>query len=272
MRVNIAISPQQLESLNPEERRELAELLEQRELLASRRHFFSFYPDRGRFPRSAYPKHIRFFTAGSEHRERAFMGANRIGKTEGVLCYEMTAHLTGRYPTWWDGRRFPFPIEAWLAGKTNETTRDILQNKMFGRIMYEAGSKVVTGTGMLPYDDILSVTWKSHDLIDTVEIQHYDAAGEPDGRSLLGMKSYQQGRGSFEGTAKHVIGLDEEPEGEEGVGIYTECLTRTMTTDGLVLLSFTPLEGLSQVVMMFMPDGKQPDDGVVRNVDRKDTV
>lgn len=199
------------------------------------------------------------------------MGGNRIGKTEGVLCYEMTAHLTGLYPKWWDGHRFAFPIEAWLAGKTNETTRDILQQKMFGRIAYEDGSKLVSGTGMVPHAALGDVTWKGHDLIDQVTIRHHDRTGEPDGWSILGMKSYQQGRGSFEGTAKHVIGLDEEPEGDEGASIYSECLTRTMTTEGLVLLSFTPLEGLSKVVMMFMPGGKMPEDGVVRVVDHKES-
>jgi phage terminase large subunit-like protein len=30
------------------------------------------------------------------------------------------------------------------------------------------------------------------------------------------------------------------------------------------MLSFTPLEGLSKVVLMFMPGGKSPTDGVVR--------
>lgn len=269
--MNLAISPEQLQRLNPAEREELAGLLEQRELLASRRHYYTLYPEVGRLSRFNYPKHMRFFEAGAKHRERAFMGANRIGKTEGVLCYEVNAHLTGLYPKWWKGRRFDFPIEAWLAGKTNETTRDILQQKMFGRIAYEDSAKRISGTGMVPYDAIGAVTWKSHDLIDQVTVRHYDRTGEPDGWSILGMKSYQQGRGSFEGTAKHVIGLDEEPEGDEGASIYAECLTRTMTTDGLVLLSFTPLEGLSKVVMMFMPSGKMPEDGVVRVVDHKES-
>lgn len=215
---------------------------------------------------------MSFFTAGAVHRERCFMGANRIGKTKGVLGYEMTAHLTGHYPHWWRGRRFPFPIEAWLAGKTNETTRDILQATMFGKIMHEDGSKRVQGTGLIPYADIGDVTWKSHDLIDTVTVRHHASNGEPDGWSILGMKSYQQGRGSFEGTAKHVIGLDEEPEGDEGVDIYTECLTRTMTTEGLIMLSFTPLEGLSKVVTLFMPGGKAPDDGVVNTVGHEETA
>lgn len=34
------------------------------------------------------------------------MGGNRVGKTEGVGAYELALHLTGRYPHWWNGRRF----------------------------------------------------------------------------------------------------------------------------------------------------------------------
>ena len=40
-------------------------------------------------------------------------------------------------------------------------------------------------------------------------------------------------------------GLDEEP----GLDIYTECLLRTMTNNGMVMLTFTPLLGMSDVVL-----------------------
>ena len=40
------------------------------------------------------------------------------------------------------------------------------------------------------------------------------------GLSLVGLKSYEQGRQSFEGTAKHVIWCDEEPPQDS----YTEML------------------------------------------------
>jgi phage terminase large subunit-like protein len=73
---------------------------------------------------------------------------------------------------------------------------------------------------------------------------------------VLGVKSYQQGRRSFEGTEQDLIWLDEEPP----LDIYTECLVRTMTTDGLVMLTFTPLEGMSEVVLSFLPGGRIPQD------------
>jgi phage terminase large subunit-like protein len=61
------------------------------------------------------------------------------------------------------------------------------------------------------------------------------------------MKSYEQGRGSFEGTSQHVIWLDEECP----MDVYGECLIRLMTTQGVLLLTFTPLEGMSETVLQF---------------------
>lgn len=237
-----------LESLTSYEKRELLRLLEETERRRSRRKIFSMYPDTGALRRELYPKHLDFFRAGAEHRERLMLAANRVGKTEGVGGYEMTMHLTGLYPEWWDGRRFDAPINAWMAGKTNETTRDIVQAKMFGKIAFDGSRKRVSGTGLVPGDLIGDISWKQgvQDLIDTVKVKHVTG-----GWSLLGVKSYQQGRGSFEGTEQHVIWLDEEPP----LDIYSECLIRTMTVDGIVILTFTPLEGMSDVVLAFLPNG-----------------
>jgi intein/homing endonuclease len=44
--------------------------------------------------------------------------------------------------------------------------------------------------------------------------------------------------------------LDEEPP----IDVYTECLTRLMTRDGIMICTFTPLEGLSDVVLMYLPE------------------
>ena len=95
-------------------------------------------------------------------------------------------------------------------------------------------------------------TWKQGvpDLVDTVPVRHQGG-----GWSTLGMKSYQQGRGSFEGTEQHVIWLDEEPP----MDVYGECLIRTMTTNGIIMLTFTPLSGMSNVVLQFMPAEFRPD-------------
>ena len=72
------------------------------------------------------------------------------------------------------------------------------------------------------------------------------------GTSLLGFKSYDQGRRKFQGTAKHVIWEDEEPPAD----VHSECLLRLMTVDGLLMLTFTPLSGISEVVFRYIKEAE----------------
>jgi phage terminase large subunit-like protein len=104
---------------------------------------------------------------------------------------------------------------------------------------------------MIPGNLIGNVTWKggAGDLLDTVKIQHVSGKD-----SILGMKSYQQGRGAFEGTAKDGIWLDEEPP----MDVYNECVIRLMTTGGILLLTFTPLDGMDEVALQFLPEEDRP--------------
>ena len=220
--------------------------------------FNSLFPDDGPLRRELYTKHLEFFKAGANYRERCFMAGNRVGKTI-AGTYETTCHLTGNYPHWWEGRRFNGPIKAWVAGKTNETTRDIIQVELLGNITFSNQRKLVDGTGIIPKDligqDQGQLSWKAGvaDLVDMVKIHHKSG-----GWSELGLKSYQQGRGSFEGTARHVVWFDEEPP----MDVYGEALIRTATTKGLIMLTFTPLEGMSDVVQEFLPREMRPGGGL----------
>lgn len=205
-----------------------------------------YYPDQGPLRRELYVKHLEFFEAGSGKRERLMLAANRIGKTEGVGGYECVLHATGRYPKWWKGRRFDRPTKVWVAGDTSKTVREILQEKLLGKW----GE---FGTGLIPGEDL--IRWGSkagvQDAVDTIYIRHYDITGRCDGESVISLKSYDQRRQAFQGTEQDVIWLDEEPP----LDVYTECVIRTMTTRGLILCTFTPMLGMSQTVMHFLPTG-----------------
>jgi phage terminase large subunit-like protein len=202
------------------------------------------------FARHLYPRHMEHFTAGKIYRERCFMAANQIGKTT-AGCWEDACHLTGRYRAWWEGRVFRRPIRAWVAGDTNETTRDILQKELLGEVGFRGNRKTVDGSGLIPRDCIGEVAWKQGvpNLVDTVEIKHSSG-----GWSLLGLKSYDQGRRAFQGTKKELVHLDEEPPQD----VYGECLLRTATTRGIVTITFTPLLGISEVVQSFLPKDYVP--------------
>lgn len=221
-------------------------LLKEKNLRVSQNKISQYYPETGPLSRHNYPKHISFFNAGKDYPERCIMAANRIGKSEGIGAYELTYHLTGRYPDWWKGYRFTRAINAWACGTTSTTARDIVQFKLIG-------STEERGTGMIPAKYILKTTPKAGGVpnaIDTILVRHISG-----GISRCKIKSYAEGRKSFEGTEQDIIWLDEECP----LKIYTECLTRTMTTNGLIMLTFTPLEGRTETVMQFMPTGKIED-------------
>lgn len=156
-------------------------------------------------------------------------------------------HLTGLYPEWWTGRRFACATDVWVAGDKNLTVRDILQLELLGKW----GD---FGTGMIPGELLLDWSRKSGiaDAVDSVYVKHVTGQA-----SLLAFKSYAEDRASFQGTAKHLIWFDEEPP----IDCYREALMRTMVTPGdarggLCILTFTPLQGWSEVVDSFLGDAQ----------------
>lgn len=217
---------------------EALRLLELKRQLAKRRKLDTYYPDSGPLRRELYPKHLEFFAAGATRRERGFLAANRIGKSEGVGGYELALHMTGLYPAWWTGRRFDKPVSCWASGDTSKTSRDIIQRILLGPV----GE---FGTGMIPADCLLRTTAKPGipDAIEGVFVKHVSG-----GTSELTIKSYDQGREAFQGTNKDIIWLDEECDRE----IYVESLLRTMNTGGLVMVTFTPLLGVTDIVKDFL--------------------
>jgi phage terminase large subunit-like protein len=193
-----------------------------------------------------YKKQAEFHNAGAEYRERLFLCANRFGKSEAGAA-ETAIHLTGRYPPWWEGKRFDKPVRAWVAGVTGESTRDIVQAKLLGPPALEEQR----GTGYIPKDAIglVSPARGIPHAIDLVSVKH--ASG---GYSQLGFKSYEKGRAKFQGAALELIWLDEECP----IEIYTECLTRTNETGGVIFATMTPLMGMTEFLEHFlMSDGSK---------------
>lgn len=237
-----AFTPDLLNVATDEELSQIRELYRQAIQLTEENRLETYYPDEGPLRRDLYVKHLEFFRAGNEHRERCMLAGNRTGKTEGVGGYEMTLHLTGRYPHWWEGRRFDRAVKAWAAGDTAKTVRDIVQRKLLG-------PHGLHGTGLIPGDALISTApWSGvPDACEMIYVRH-----ECGDTSLLQLKSYDQRREAFQGTEQDIVWLDEECPDD----IYSECLLRTMTTNGLIMLTFTPLNGLTPLVQQFMPDYK----------------
>ena len=250
------LSPELFSALPGDKAQHYEQFLAYMQAQGRRQLFYDIYPDNDNvapngvvrfFARVRYFKHLEFFEAGAKYRERCALFGNRCGKTT-AAAFEITCHLTGVYPEWWVGRRFAEPIMAWACGKSGKTTRDIVQQALFGGVVYDGPRRMFSGRGMVPAEFTGRPTWSSStaELIDTILVKH--ASG---GWSKLGLKSYEQGRGAFEGTAQHVIWLDEECP----LDVYGECVIRTATTNGIVMLTFTPLEGLTPTVLQFIESG-----------------
>lgn len=194
------------------------------------------------FERDLYPKHLKFFEAGKDHRVRIFSAANRVGKSF-AGCYEASLHLTGMYPDWWKGKRFTKPVTVWVAGYTKAKTQESL-------VKYLLGSRGDLGSGLIPrsaiiHDSVAAMAGFAGG-IASVRVKHVSG-----GESLLQAKSYDEEARAFSASAIEAVILDEEPP----LAVFAEAAMRTITTNGVVLLTFTADKGLSETVMHFFKDG-----------------
>lgn len=190
----------------------------------------------GPFPIDSMPKHKAFFKAGATYAERLFMAANRVGKSV-AGAYEITCHLTGDYPDWWEGRVFDHPTDCWAVGPDARTVRDTIQKELLGALGEE-------GTGMIPASAFgkASALQGTPQAIDVIRIRHKSG-----GWSTLGFKNYKQDIQAFMGTSRHAVWGDEEMP----IEVWNECNIRTATCKGIMLATFTPLQGLTRMVVNF---------------------
>ena len=162
---------------------------------------------------------------------------------------ECAFHASGEYPEWWQGARIDQPNNGWVGAPSGELVRDGAQNILLG----PPGE---WGTGMIPKRLIEDITRAQgiRDGVDTVVIKHVNG-----GLSRIKFKSYDQGRERWQTATLNWVWFDEEPPED----IYMEGLSRTNATGGFVWMTFTPLLGVSSVVMRFLKE---------RSKDRADIV
>jgi phage terminase large subunit-like protein len=186
----------------------------------------------------------RFHDAGADFQQRCLIAANRVGKTH-TAGAEIACHVIGEYPDWWQGCRFSHPVRVWTGAVTNKASKEIIQEKLLGTVVADMKSPDF-GTGWIPGDNILDIKVRQAglgDVVDSIVVKHSSG-----GESHIGLLTYEQGRASWQGTSKDIIWFDEEPPGD----VYTEGLTRVLDRNGIVMLTFTPLTGPTDVVIGFM--------------------
>ena len=193
---------------------------------------------------NAYPWQADFHAAGEHHAERMIMAANRVGKTLSAAA-EVAFHMTGLYPDWWTGKRFDSPVLVWTGSPTNETSRDIVQAELLG------GMGDLLGTGWIPKNLLKGKPTTRQagvrNVVDSFFVKHKSG-----GTSRCVMKTYEQGWQKWQGAAPHVVWMDEEPD---NYMIFSESITRIMTSKGIVMVTFTPLLGMTELVQHFMEGG-----------------
>lgn len=189
-------------------------------------------------------KQKAFHDAGKVAFERLFLAGNRTGKTF-CGCLEVAIHLTGEYPSWWNGHRFDYSITAWVASENYAVVRNILQLKLLGGYSSDIGYL----NGLIHQDIILKKASLSglNGALDYLHIKHKSG-----GVSSLYFKSYEQGRKKFQGARCDLIHLDEECPYD----IYEECKIRLSNVDGKghgrLILTTTPLKGYTELMAYFL--------------------
>ena len=184
----------------------------------------------------------RFFATGTTSDRRGILAANRIGKTVST-CFETACHLTGRYPDWWpeSAKRFTSPITVFVAGESWGQTALVLQNELLGTADVKLSDRL--GTGMIPRRDLVLETIRSEGPnCMTCEVRHISGQ-----KSTLIFGNYTQEVRHFQGFKLNLAVFDEQPPDD----VFSELVTRTATTQGQVLCSFTPLKGINGLVSKF---------------------
>ncbi|QFT55585.1 terminase large subunit domain-containing protein [Microbulbifer sp. THAF38] len=198
-----------------------------------------------------YDWQLQWYGAFQAHKQCLLMAANRVGKTASE-AYQVASHLIGEYPDWWPGITFNYAPYTWGLGVTGEQIRDVMQKELFGN--YYGGQ--FDGTGLVHKDLIHEVVpaMGTPRLAKDIYVRH-GAGGDVVNYSQISLKAYAQGQHVLMGASVDYGWIDEEPKDSE---IYPQTLTRTATGNrnkgGWASLTFTPENGMTDLVTQFMED------------------
>lgn len=184
---------------------------------------------------------INFFKTGASDR-RGILAANRIGKTVST-CYETAMHLTGHYPEWWpdEAKRYDKPVTVMVAGEGWEQVARVLQSELLGSPDVKINDQL--GTGAIPRNAIVFETMRN----DGANCLGCEIRHRSGNNSYLIFANYTQEVRQMQGFKLSMAIFDEQPPDD----FFSEVVTRTATTQGQVLCSFTPLKGLNGLVSKF---------------------
>lgn len=199
-----------------------------------------------------YPWQRRFIRETASNDACMLMASNQCGKSRTGTIID-AYHLRGDYPEDWEGARFDFAPLIWVLGYSGEKTRDLLQHKLFGRLL--SGGRFEGG--YIPADRIIDYKSMSGTSGACREVRVRHVSG---GIAVCQFWSYSQGQHAIMGDVVDFYHIDEEPEDPE---IFPQVVTRTANGNkekgGSGILTFTPENGKTELVCQFMDE---PEDGM----------
>jgi phage terminase large subunit-like protein len=192
-----------------------------------------------------------FMQAGTEYKDRRLMAGNRVGKTF-IIGFELSLHLTGDYPDWWDGYRFNRPIYSWAMGPSNEQIREVYQRILFGKLMPRE-PQFVPDKNLIPFvrgKEIKGILRNPQSPANAKEVYVHHKSG---GFSTVIFKAYEQSEDVMMGPEVDFISIDEDPRNQK---IITQAKTRLLTGNGgkggHLACTFTPEKGWTDQVVMLL--------------------
>lgn len=194
-----------------------------------------------------YEYQLRFMKAGAKFKQRLMRSGNQTGKSYGA-SFEFAMHLTGQYQDYYEGERITTSDHTyWCIGIDLDSTARVMQKALFGTANVRLEDNI--GTGAIPQDaiDFASIT-KDGGRIVSARIKHVDG-----GYNTLQFFGAAQGADRLMGSVVKGVWIDEEPK-HNSMEIYSQCLTRTTTTDGFILMTATPEMGYTALQRMFAED------------------
>ncbi len=176
----------------------------------------------------------RYNTGGKRHkkqiafhrckkRNRWVFGGNRSGKTE-CGAAETVYLARGTHPY----RKNKPNVFGWVVSPTAQVQRDVAQKKVLHYLRPDWIADIVMTSGRKDSPQT--------GVIDQIVVKNVFG-----GTSVIGFKSFDQGREKFQGSSLDFVWFDEEPPKE----IYEECLMRVIDKRGDIFGTMTPLKGLT---------------------------
>lgn len=196
-----------------------------------------------------YEYQKKFFSLKAENgkiaKARCLMAANQIGKTLGEGAEVGGYHATGNYPEWWEGITLKQGnVNIVCSGVNSYRTRDLIQKELLGSTDKDDNENI--GTGWIPKDLIHKIDRKPG--IPGAAEKIYVKRNNGMGLATILLLGYEDGPRKVMGERIDFGWCDEEPP----IDVWAQYVRGTIATQGYLALTYTPENGMTQLVYRFM--------------------